>query len=666
MLTKGSGRQPTVDVVVPVYGGLRHVRSCLDALRRWTTDVDHHLIVVDDASDEHTRRTVGDLVEEGWGERGTMLVNDRNLGFLQTANRGMRESTAEVVALLNSDTLVAPGWLASLVACLTSSPEVGVVSPVSNYSLLTRIDAVYGTHHLRVAEAVRRVSPHHYPDIGMATGMCLVAWRSLLDELDYFDEEYGRGYFEEADLCMRAAERGWRILADDATYVHHHGWGSFGTDGRNEIVERNRALFQQRWGDAHEQAKRRVRRAQPYAELERRLRIALQDRAQVSPRRSLPRSGSRNVAEKARRGHDDPDWRQAVPTAARHSLEHWQAVAKAERAVPADADDVLILVDDLTVTPWTTDVLQLVDRLVRDDVAAALATSGPFDPALFSDPSRVRPYVLSGPDELLDVVGAHRVVIATSPATVFDALLLRQRDGSRVATWFEPQAVGAALGWPQEGWATALAPTFAHAHLGPAVPAPVPGRAPVHQVPVGVDTDVYAPGHSTPHPPRVLIPHSLRTGPEVTTQTQAAAASLCDLGFEVTLYGDPVPTDDTTAVPMAPQSVEAQLLTEHAVVLEVGPVPGMERLRLRTAATATPLVLASPTAASCRLCVGTDAFGAPRGDVDRAVALTASLLRHEVDSRDRLASGRRQAQAVSIDAEATALGDAVAAIAERH
>jgi hypothetical protein len=41
-----------------------------------------------------------------------LLANERNLGFTLTANRGMREARpGSDVLLLNSDTVVTPGWL---------------------------------------------------------------------------------------------------------------------------------------------------------------------------------------------------------------------------------------------------------------------------------------------------------------------------------------------------------------------------------------------------------------------------------------------------------------------------------------------------------------------------------------------------------------------------
>lgn len=659
-----SGAPPAVDIVVPVHGGLRHVRACFDSLSRWT-GAGHRLIVVDDASDAHTRDTVVGLVADDWGARGMVLVNERNLGFLRTANRGMREGTAPIVVLLNSDTLVSPGWVEGLTACIESREDVGVVSPLSNNANLTRIGVPYGTDHRRIAEAVRRVSPRRYPEIHLASGMCFVVRRALLEELDYFDERYGRGYYEESDFCLRAAERGWRTVADDTTYVHHHGWGSFGSGERNELMQRNAALFGERWGPGrHKRLRRQVMGERHFAELERRLRVALADSAQIRPRRSLPRTGTRLLAEHAREASPVTTHRRP-PTSALRPLAEWTRLAERPPLVH-DADrEVLVLVDDLEVDPASSEVLQLADRLLQRGLDVSVATSGRFDAALFVDPCRLRPFVLSGPDELLATVPSHRVVLATSPATVFDGLLLRDRDGSVLAGWFDPQAVAPSLGWPQEGWSTAMAPRLVDAHLGPAVPLPAPDDIRVHDVPLGVDPEVYPPRPLSERPPRVLLTHHREAGPRSTADTRAAVEQLHERGIEVTVYGDPPDGVEVASEPLAPQSVEAPLLADHAVVAEIGPLPGMERFRLRCAATGTPLVLAGPTTPSCPLAAGDEAYTAPRGDVARAVDLAVTVLTRPEEAAIRVAAARERALSRPLQAEAAALADAVTALGAR-
>ena len=60
-------------------------------------------------------------------------------------------------------------------------------------------------------------------------GFCMYIRRAALDQVGGFDAAaFGRGYGEENDFCMRAAQRGWshRLACD--TFVYHDGGVSFG------------------------------------------------------------------------------------------------------------------------------------------------------------------------------------------------------------------------------------------------------------------------------------------------------------------------------------------------------------------------------------------------------------------------------------------------------
>lgn len=646
---------------MPVYESLRHVRSCIAALARWTEPETARLIVVDDGSSIEAHRAVRELLDEQWHGEMSLLRNEANLGFLRTANRGMQAGSAPAVVLLNSDALVSPGWLEGLLTCLYSSSDVGIASPLSNHGNLTSLRAYYGADYLDIAAAVRRCSLRRYPEIRLATGFCMVVRRELVESLDYFDERYGRGYFEESDLCLRAAELGWRTVADDTTYVHHHGWGSFGVTERDELMARNRELFEERWGDdAHGRLRREVRRQHQFVELERRVAAALSSAAQVQPQRELPRKASRHAARNGPTHGRVSEATQREPTFVRLPLERWRAISAAASCVPSDGwiRDVLFLAPDLVLNPSMTHLLQVIDRLSQSGVAVSLATSGRFDPALFAEPCRLRPFVLSGPDEMIAEVPPHRIVVALGPNTVYDALLLRERDGNPVATWFDPQAGSTVLGWPDEAWAMAFAPTLTSDHFGPIAPTGhVSGR--FHRVPFGVCLDTF--GRFPMEQPRVgvLIPHDASAGAVATADVRRAVGCLIDLGCSVRLYGDGVSDIEVDVTPFLPQADEAQLLARAAVLLEVAPVAGLERLRLRGAASGTPMIASGPVSSASPLEGLEHLPVVPRGDVPRAAESAARMARDPSTESRRVASAHEHARRFPIDREVDALVEAI-------
>ena len=82
-------------------------------------------------------------------------------------------------------------------------------------------------------------------DYGAAA--CLLLRRRVFAELGGFDSRYAPAYYEDADLGMRLAERGLRVMYEPRSTVTHVRYGSGGTDGAATLSERNRALFVERW-----------------------------------------------------------------------------------------------------------------------------------------------------------------------------------------------------------------------------------------------------------------------------------------------------------------------------------------------------------------------------------------------------------------------------------
>jgi GT2 family glycosyltransferase/glycosyltransferase involved in cell wall biosynthesis len=235
---------PTVDILIPIHEGLHYVRDCLRTLFAHTTG-EFRVLLIDDASCQETHRRLAELAATDG--RIELLRNERNLGFLRTCERGFAWSTAEYVVILNSDTLVTPGWLERMLACAQSNPAIAFVNPLSNESGNTSVPMAPGLNYRTMASRVAEVSRRTYPSLTTGVGMCALLRRSALEWLGTFDLAFQNAYGEESDLCMRLTEAGLRVVAADDAFVYHKGRGSYADGLREELLKRNLALFDQRW-----------------------------------------------------------------------------------------------------------------------------------------------------------------------------------------------------------------------------------------------------------------------------------------------------------------------------------------------------------------------------------------------------------------------------------
>ena len=80
-------------------------------------------------------------------------------------------------------------------------------------------------------------------DFDMVTGACMLVRRQLFAELRGFDEAFLNGV-EDVDLCLRARERGWRVVYCPTSVVEHHEGRS---EGRYDNVRENLERFVDRW-----------------------------------------------------------------------------------------------------------------------------------------------------------------------------------------------------------------------------------------------------------------------------------------------------------------------------------------------------------------------------------------------------------------------------------
>ena len=222
-----------VDVVVPVYGGGEATLACLDAVLAGGGEFE--LVVIDDASPEPELSAML-RARAGDGEF-TLLEHSTNLGFVASANRGLALHPDRDVVLLNSDTLVPPGWLDRLRRA-AEGDFVGTVTPFSNNATLASYPIPFQANRLpagwsaaELDQVFREANAGWSIDIPTAVGFCMYLRRDCLAETGPFDERhFGRGYGEETDYCMRARAAGWRhVLAADL-FVFHRGEASFGGD----------------------------------------------------------------------------------------------------------------------------------------------------------------------------------------------------------------------------------------------------------------------------------------------------------------------------------------------------------------------------------------------------------------------------------------------------
>lgn len=255
-----------VSVIVPCF---KSNDVILSQIASWDLSEDgltKEIIYVDDACPLDSEGAV----LTGWERRrrqltrpvGRIVKNAKNEGFAAACNVGAKVARGKILVFLNADVEVSPGWLAPLVTEIHGG--AGIAGP-----LILRKDGTVescGSEWNRKHACFQHVGRHTYRgqtlakpfhrdgcpadilcrrEAEMVTGACLAISAKLYRELGGFDEMYRVGYWEDADLNMKARVRGEKIIFTPESVVYHKP-GHTHSSGHPHF-NRNAELFRKRW-----------------------------------------------------------------------------------------------------------------------------------------------------------------------------------------------------------------------------------------------------------------------------------------------------------------------------------------------------------------------------------------------------------------------------------
>lgn len=256
-------------VVVTHQGPDGPVRACLQSLHEHRSPHVVATLVVDNGA--VTRGVAHRNNEYGPGCFTVIRTTNHgygaaiNLATTHVASGADAKTTAPsgkpgIIVVVNDDVTVSADWLDPLIAAF-DEPWVGAVQPkllFAESGLVNSLGVAIGP------DGSGRDIASGQPDSGwvsgpieMFTGGAVALSSSFLDDVGGFDERYFL-YYEDVDLALRGAERGWTYRCEVGSVVRHHGGVSTASlgDELRRLQERNRLWTAFRFGDAG-----RVRRA---------------------------------------------------------------------------------------------------------------------------------------------------------------------------------------------------------------------------------------------------------------------------------------------------------------------------------------------------------------------------------------------------------------------
>lgn len=228
-----------VSIIIPSFNGSELIKKNLpkviDAKNNSANSI-FEIIIVDDGSSDDTAK----LVKEKFPE--VKLVKHKiNRGFSATVNTGVRSSNGDLILLLNNDVIPEKDFLASALKHFEDPKVFAVSLHEKNYGW-AKGSFKDGYVQIGMGEATNEVHTSFYVSGGSG-----VFRRKTWVELGGMDEKLlSPFYWEDIDICYRAAKRGYVNLWDPGSKVTHEHESTVGKLPKSyveRIRERNQLLF---------------------------------------------------------------------------------------------------------------------------------------------------------------------------------------------------------------------------------------------------------------------------------------------------------------------------------------------------------------------------------------------------------------------------------------
>jgi N-acetylglucosaminyl-diphospho-decaprenol L-rhamnosyltransferase len=252
--------RPRCSVIVLTYRSGDSLPACVASLRPQVDALGGELLVVDNASPDHSVQVARDLGIEP-------VLADRNLGFAAGCNLGARHASGDVLVFVNPDAVVDDGCLRALLDTLDGAVDIGIVggrAHVDNGSYDPRcvlgapslrgslsfalgLDSAFRHHPVLAPEQGPAQLPTDRPVITApaVSGALLAVAREVWEQLGGFDEGFFL-YGEDVDLCLRAASAGWRTVAATGAGYRHVGGASSSSGLRDVLLYRGKVELYRR------------------------------------------------------------------------------------------------------------------------------------------------------------------------------------------------------------------------------------------------------------------------------------------------------------------------------------------------------------------------------------------------------------------------------------
>ena len=253
---------PRVTLIIPTRDGFNLLRRCVENIYQKTSYSNFELIVVDNQSKDSKTLNYLALLER---ERGVRVLHyNAQFNFSAINNFAVKYACGEIIGFVNDDIeVITPDWLEEMVSHAVRR-EIGAVGAILYYpnDTIQHAGVILGLNgNPGVAGHRYNKRPRGHPgqvsrgqlcqNLSAVTAACLILRRAVFDEVGGFDETNLAIAFNDVDLCLRIAAKGYHNVWTPYAEFYHYESASRGYEDTPEKQKRFESecdYMRRRWG----------------------------------------------------------------------------------------------------------------------------------------------------------------------------------------------------------------------------------------------------------------------------------------------------------------------------------------------------------------------------------------------------------------------------------
>ncbi|KEQ27933.1 glycosyltransferase family 2 protein [Paenibacillus tyrfis] len=246
-----------LSIIILNYNTRELTLNCLKSIYFSETTYTYEVILIDNNSRDNSVEAIQEAFPSVH-----LICNDVNVGYSKANNQGMRVARGRYVLLLNSDTVIQPDTLHTMIQFMDQHENIGaagckVVLPDGTLDKACRRGFPTPSASFYYAFGLSKIFPDNpkfnqyqlthldqdkdYP-VDCLVGAFMMVRKEAIDQVGMLDEQFFM-YGEDIDWCYRIKQGGWNIYYYPYTQIIHYKGASSRRKPFKIIYEFHRAMY---------------------------------------------------------------------------------------------------------------------------------------------------------------------------------------------------------------------------------------------------------------------------------------------------------------------------------------------------------------------------------------------------------------------------------------